>query len=374
MLCACSASKDTSTSETEEFTQATESTEQSLEANASQATSVSTKVAEATTTFEYDSINHTITINGDLYTIATDEMNYSGGYMPYYCANSNMENIMSSINNNDLSDKDWRDGFSDDLREKADNSTLLEDFVNNGGKILDYYIINGEFYKTFYDAEIPVVIHYSINGETLYTIWVFYMQAFVEPEESVTYQITDVFHIENLDGYKQKIEVDAPYHFSTYKDSTTFEYDLDNNTITINGNLFDIAEISSDYYLDEFVYYWIKTDMESIMNSINNNNLSDKAWRNYFSESMLTSAQESDLLESFVNEGGKILDYYILNLPDSFYTSYYAEMPVVIQYSIYGETYNVIWRFCMDEFTDDNNVRYYYTSNIVQEDHLDNYK
>ena len=62
MLCACSVSKDTSTSDVEEFSQATKGIEQILETNTSQTASVSPKVIEAATTFEYDFINHTITI------------------------------------------------------------------------------------------------------------------------------------------------------------------------------------------------------------------------------------------------------------------------------------------------------------------------
>ena len=122
MLCACSDSKDTSTSEPEEFTHVTESTEvinvestiQNLEANASQAVSVSSETTEDTTTFKYDSVNHTITIDGVLYTIATDAMNYSGSYMSYWSTYHNMEDIVDCINNNDLLVKGWRDGFSAD--------------------------------------------------------------------------------------------------------------------------------------------------------------------------------------------------------------------------------------------------------------------
>lgn len=154
---------------------------------------------ENTNTYEYDPANNIITINGIPYDIATNELEYYGDYMFYYMGNSAMENIMNAINNN-LSEKYWRENFSDELLEKAKESTLLETFVDNGGKILNYYILNSqEFLHSSDDTEMPIVVEYSIHGETYNTILVFCMSAFTENEE-VMYRTTDIFQLDNLDA------------------------------------------------------------------------------------------------------------------------------------------------------------------------------
>lgn len=215
MLCGCSNLKDTNTTEYIELEPVSESSEiinnesaetveQVAQEREEDASVTEFIPSQSTTVFEYDSVNNAITINGIVYTIATNEMDYSGGYMPYYMANSTMENIVQCINNGDLSDTSWREEYPEKLQEKASASDLLEKFVSSGGKILDYYIINGDFYYSANDAEVPVVIQYSINGETYYSIWMFYMQSYVEPEVGVLYQITDIFQLDNLDGYTQE--------------------------------------------------------------------------------------------------------------------------------------------------------------------------
>ena len=98
--------------------------------------------------------------------------------------------------NNDLSDKSWREDFGGWwLYEEAEKSTLLETFVADGGKILNYYLLNAEditeFAEMNYKAVIPVVVEYSVAGKTHNIIWVFCW------DEAIVH----IFQLDNFDSY-----------------------------------------------------------------------------------------------------------------------------------------------------------------------------
>jgi len=260
MLCACANGKEMGTSEYKELNleyESTssvndESTETEEQENVMDASTTDTSIAEFlpsnTCTFEYDPVYDLITVDGATYTIATNEMDYSGGYMPYYMANSTMENIVECINSGDLSDTSWRDGCSDKLQKKIKESDLLEHFVNSGGKILDYYIINGDFYGSFDDAEMPVIIHYSIGEEKYYSIWGFYMQKIVEPEQSILYQMADIFQIDNLDGHTPEI--------TEFRLGRNLENAI--SQLALMYYFFDASQVEGNEYASEFIAHFLQ--------------------------------------------------------------------------------------------------------------------
>ncbi len=146
---------------------------------------------------EYNLDNNQVIINGIPFTVEADGVDYSGGYLAYYIANDTIEKIMAAINNKDLSKKYWRESFSPELIAKAEKSSSLEDFVDNDGKILNYYILDGNFYANSYEAEVPIVIEYSIYGEIYNTI--LFIREGLSSENS---EIMDIWYVDSLDAYK----------------------------------------------------------------------------------------------------------------------------------------------------------------------------
>lgn len=177
-----------------------------------------TKVEESTseysseeikTTNETGELNNVIieiegniaTVNGREYEIATDEMNYSGGYMYYYIGNTAMEDIVAVVNTGDLTKTYWREGFVKELQEEAAKDTQLEEFIEAGGTILNYYILNSNRFISAYEyGEVPIAVEYSINGEIYGTIITFCIVS-ERSEEDVYYGINQVIHTDNLDAY-----------------------------------------------------------------------------------------------------------------------------------------------------------------------------
>lgn len=163
---------------------------------------VAEQVIEEQDVFEYDLVNNTITINGTEYDIATNEMDYIGGYMFYYMGNGDMENIMLAVNSQDLSKKYWRENFTEELLKKATESTELEEFVQKDGEILNFYILNSQdFLHSYYENQMPIVVEYSIDEVQYNTILIFCMSAYTEDEE-VVYRTTDILQRENLDEWE----------------------------------------------------------------------------------------------------------------------------------------------------------------------------
>ena len=141
------------------------------------------------------------TVNGREYEIATDEMNYSGGYMYYYIGNTAMEDIVAVVNTGDLTKTYWREGFVKELQEEAAKDTQLEEFIEAGGNILNYYILNSNRFISAYEyGEVPIAVEYSINGEIYGTIITFCVVS-ERSEDDVYYGINQVIHTDNLDVY-----------------------------------------------------------------------------------------------------------------------------------------------------------------------------
>ena len=142
------------------------------------------------------------TVNGREYEIATDEMNYSGGYTYYWIGNSTMEDIMTAVNTSDITKTSWwRDGYVKELQEEAAKDTQLEEFIEAGGTILNYYILNHDsFPSSYYHGEVPVAVEYSINGEVYGTIIIFCIVV-EHSEDDVYYGINQVMHTDTLDEY-----------------------------------------------------------------------------------------------------------------------------------------------------------------------------
>ncbi len=177
---------------------------------------VAEQVIEEQDVFEYDLVNNTITINGTAYDIATNEMDYIGGYMFYYMGNSDMENIMLAVNSQDLSKKYWRENFTEELLDKATESTELEDFIQKDGEILNFYILNSQdFLHSYYEVQMPIVVEYRVDEVQYNTILIFCMSAYTEDEE-VVYRTTDILQRENLDEWKcdDKAEGSDKYFYS----------------------------------------------------------------------------------------------------------------------------------------------------------------
>lgn len=151
----------------------------------------------STGAFEYDAINDCMIIDGYIYDVASDEMDCHAGYMFYYMVNGAMEDIRDFINNN-ASEKDyWREMYTDEMREKIKN------LKENGGKILNYYILNAPgFVHGPRWAEVPVVVEYSYEEETYHVILVFYpLHRIVEEGVDIVYEITEVEYREAMNGW-----------------------------------------------------------------------------------------------------------------------------------------------------------------------------
>ena len=141
------------------------------------------------------------TVNGREYEIAPDEMNYSGGYMYYFIGNSTMKKIMTAINSGDISEIEWRWQFTEEHQQEAEESTKLEDFVEAGGTILNYYILNSSNFVHSRDyGEVPIAVEYTVNGEVYGTIVI--VCILVERSvDDVYYGVVQILHTDTLDEY-----------------------------------------------------------------------------------------------------------------------------------------------------------------------------
>lgn len=194
-------SHDAEKEETESATSSTDTLEDEVVDTETNASQVEVVPIASIDTFEYDATNNCVILDGYSYYIAANEMDCHAGYMFYWLTNGTMEDIRDSINNNVLENKYWRESYTEKLLEKVKESTMLEDFTENGGKILNYYILNAPgFVHGPRWAEMPVVVEYSFNGETYHTIWVFYVLHKVENED-VLYQITDITYLDAMNGW-----------------------------------------------------------------------------------------------------------------------------------------------------------------------------
>lgn len=188
------ADNDVTTVETVQVESASEETEESpvLEAFIP---------SENTSTFEYDAVNNMYIINGTPYEIESDGVYYHAGYMFYAIGNTEMELIAHYINGK-YQERYWRDDYVPELLEMAENSTLLECFMDGGGKIENYYVLTSpEFYYTYYEADVPIVVEYSFGGEIYHTIVVIRL-SYEKTAEAERYWVVDMIQLENLDNYE----------------------------------------------------------------------------------------------------------------------------------------------------------------------------
>lgn len=151
---------------------------------------------ENTSTFEHDTARNMYIINGTLYGIETDGNYYHAGYMFWDIANTGMEMMIDYIDGK-YQEKYWREDYVPELLEKAEKSTLLESFVNGGGRIKNYYILDApEHYGTYYETDVPIVVEYSFEGEIYYTVLVMHLSY---DEAADAYWVEDIMQFENLD-------------------------------------------------------------------------------------------------------------------------------------------------------------------------------
>jgi hypothetical protein len=153
---------------------------------------------QCTNRIDYDLENNKILIDGFPIDISDNESGYYGGYMFYYMGNSIMEEITNTINSGDLSKTEWRSDYDSELLEKAEQSDLAKRFVEQGGKILDYYILNARgFLGSPQDTEMIVIIRCEVKGEEYNTILAIHMISEAGNEE-VIYRTVEIFSIKTF--------------------------------------------------------------------------------------------------------------------------------------------------------------------------------
>lgn len=325
--------------------------------------------SENTSTFEHDAANDMYVINGTPYEIEPDGVDYHAGYMFWGIGNTEMELITYYINGK-YQEKYWREDCVPELLEKAENSTLLESFMNGGGRIENYYALTSpEFYYTYYEADVPFVVEYSYGEETYHTILIMRLNY---EEITEDYRIVDMIQMENLDNYEEQVakggETPALETFTPPENTSTFEHDAANDRYIINGTSYDIASDEFDFHGGYMFYCMGKGVIEEIACYINGE-CQEKYWRDGYTPELLEEAENSTLLESFINSGARIENYYILTHPNF----YVAEMTVVVEYSLGGEIYHTILGIGMDVEAKEEEVIYRVTD-VFQLENLDEWE